>query len=150
MKRIDAPNQKVVTNIGDFNYDQLVIATGAYTNFFNNQQVQQNAFSMKTTEEALLLRYKLIQNFEDALIAKDYDAAALQKLMNIVVVGAGPTGVEVCGALAEMRNNVLPKDYPDLDFKKMHIYLIEGSTKTLGTMSEKALSKAGPILRNSR
>ena len=77
MKRIDAPNQKVVTNIGDFNYDQLVIATGAYTNFFNNQQVQQNAFSMKTTE-ALLLRYKLIQNFEDALIAKDYDAAALQ------------------------------------------------------------------------
>ncbi|HNP23249.1 MAG TPA: NAD(P)/FAD-dependent oxidoreductase [Panacibacter sp.] len=138
VKRIDAPNQKVVTNIGDFNYDQLVIATGAYTNFFNNQQVQQNAFSMKTTEEALLLRYKLIQNFEDALIAKDYDAAALQKLMNIVVVGAGPTGVEVCGALAEMRNNVLPKDYPDLDFKKMHIYLIEGSTKTLGTMSEKS------------
>lgn len=146
VQRIDAAGNKVITNIGEFEYDQLVIATGAYTNFFGNQQIQQNAFSMKTTEEALLLRYKLIQNFEDALVVKDHDIAELQKLMNIVVVGAGPTGVEVCGALAEMRNNVLPKDYPELDFKKMHIYLIEGSAKTLGSMSEKSSAQSRQYL----
>lgn len=146
VQRIDTAGNKVITNIGEFGYDELVIATGAYTNFFGNQQIQQNAFSMKTTEEALLLRYKLIQNFEDALIAKDRDAVELQQLMNIVVVGAGPTGVEVCGALAEMRNNVLPKDYPDLDFKKMQIYLIEGSAKTLGSMSEKSSAQSRKYL----
>jgi len=99
---------------------------------------------MKATTEALQLRHRLIQNFEDALGAKNDEE--LQQLMNIVVVGGGPTGVEVSGALAEMRNNVLPKDYPELDFKKMKIFLIENSPKTLGTMSEKSSEQSRKYL----
>jgi NADH dehydrogenase len=89
---------------------------------------------MKSTVEALNLRYRLIQNFEEALAAND--DAIFQQLMNVVVVGGGPTGVEISGALAEMKKYVLPKDYPELDFSKMNIYLLEGSDKTLGMMSD--------------
>ena len=145
VKEIQPASNKVVTDIGDFEYDVLVIATGATTNFFGNAQLREFAFPMKSTEEALQLRHRLIQNFEDALSVKD--ATALQKMMTIVVVGAGPTGVEVSGALAEMRSNVLPKDYPELDFKKMHIYLVEGSQKTLGTMSEKSSQQSAQYLK---
>ena len=101
---------------------------------------------MKSTVEALQLRYKLISNFEQALLVKD--PAELQRLMNIVVVGGGPTGVELSGALAEMKNYVLPKDYPELDFSKMNIYLLEGSGKTLGTMSEKSSADSSRYLQN--
>ncbi|HRI21643.1 MAG TPA: FAD-dependent oxidoreductase, partial [Panacibacter sp.] len=108
VKEIQPINNKVLTDIGEFSYDVLVIATGADTNFFGNIQLKETCFPMKSTVEAIQLRHRLIQNFEDALMAKD--AAELQKMMTIVVVGAGPTGVEVSGALAEMRNNILPKD----------------------------------------
>ncbi|MEP6676532.1 MAG: NAD(P)/FAD-dependent oxidoreductase [Ferruginibacter sp.] len=128
--------KKVMTNIGDFDYDALVIATGCDTNFFGNQQITENALPMKSSVEALHLRYRLLQNFEDALCITDPEK--LQRLMNIVVVGGGPTGVEMSGAIADMRRFVLPKDYPELDFSKMKIYLLEGAGKTLGTMSEKS------------
>ncbi len=127
---------KVLTNIGEFNYDVLVLATGADTNFFGNQHLIENAFPMKSTVEAVQLRHRLIQNFEDALSAKD--ETELNRLMTIVIVGGGPTGVELSGAIADMRRFVLPKDYPELDFNKMKIYLLEGSPKTLGAMSEKS------------
>ncbi len=104
----------VVTSIGDFDYDMLVIATGADTNFFGNANMEANAFPMKSTTEALNLRHRILRNFEDAL--NTTDSLAKQRLMNIVVVGAGPTGVELSGALADMRRFVLPKDYPELDF----------------------------------
>ena len=91
---------------------------------------------MKSTVEALQLRHKLIGNFEQALLVKNPDE--LQRLMNIVLVGGGPTGVELAGALAEMKHYVLPKDYPELDFSKMNIFLIEGGEKTLGSMSERS------------
>jgi len=127
---------KIVTNSEEFTYDILVLATGADTNFFGNKQVSTNAFPMKSTVEALQLRHRLIQNFEDALLTTD--PAEFQRLMNIVVVGGGPTGVEVSGALSEMKRYVLPKDYPELDFAKMNIFLIEGGERTLAGMSEKS------------
>jgi NADH:ubiquinone reductase (H+-translocating) len=127
---------KIITDTEEIEYDALVIATGADTNFFGNTQIADNAFPMKSTVEALQLRYRLLQNFEKALTVSD--ATELQRLMNIVIVGGGPTGVELAGAVAEMRKYVLPKDYPELDFDKMNIYLLEGTAKTLAAMSEKS------------
>ena len=136
LKGVNTAEKKILTNAEDIHYDVLVLATGADTNFFGNQQVATNAFPMKSVVESLQLRHRLIQNFEDALLAKTADE--LQRLLNIVIVGGGPTGVEVAGALAEMKRYVLPKDYPELDFSKMHIYLLEGGDRTLGTMSEQS------------
>jgi NADH dehydrogenase len=127
--------------VGTFEYDALVIATGADTNFFGNQQLAEHAFPMKSTVEALQLRHRLLHNFEDALVAKDAgDKSKLQRLMNIVVVGGGPTGVELSGAIADMKRYQLPKDYPELDFSNMNIYLLEGTGRTLAAMSEKSSS----------
>src|ERR1044072_3715201 len=108
VKEIISAQNKVITNIGDFSYDVLVLATGADTNFFGNQHLIDNAFPMKSTVEAIQLRHRLIQNFEDALTAKDEEE--LNRLMTIVIVGGGPTGVELSGAIADMRRFVLPKD----------------------------------------
>ncbi len=140
IERIDTANKQVITNEDTFQYDYLVIATGASTNFFGNKNLEQHAFPMKSTVEALQLRHKLIQNFEDALHTNSADE--LEKLMNIVVVGGGPTGVELSGAIAEMKKYVLPKDYPELDFSKMNIYLLEGTGKTLAAMSEQSSSNS--------
>jgi NADH dehydrogenase len=100
VESVDTAAKKVHTSIGAFSYDMLVLATGADTNFFGNAQLETYAFPMKSTVEALQIRHRLIQNFEDALMVKD--TKQLEQLMTIVVVGGGPTGVEVCGALAEM------------------------------------------------
>lgn len=136
LKEVVPSQNKIITDQEEIHYDALVLATGADTNFFGNTQIAGNAFPMKSTVEALQLRYRLLQNFEKALTVTS--ETELQRLMNIVVVGGGPTGVEVSGALAEMKKYVLPKDYPELDFSKMNIYLLEGADKTLGTMSEKS------------
>jgi NADH dehydrogenase len=144
VEKIITAENRVVTNIGDFEYDHLVIATGADTNFFGNANMAANAFPMKSTTEALQLRHRILHNFEDALSAKD--PIVLQRLMNIVVVGGGPTGVELSGALADMKRFVLPKDYPELDFNKMNIYLLEGTPKTLGVMSDKSSEQSRKYL----
>lgn len=136
--------KKVVTSIGEFAYDALVIATGCDTNFFGNQQLTDHALPMKSTVEALQLRYRLLQNFENALTLKD--EKEIQQLMNIVVVGGGPTGVELSGAIADMKKYVLPKDYPELDFSRMNIYLLEGTGKTLAAMSEKSSAQSRKYL----
>ena len=141
---VDTDNKKVLTSIGAIDYDYLVIATGAVTNFFGNRIIEENALTMKSVNQALYLRNKILQNFEDALIA---DTHTQKALMNIVVVGAGPTGVEVSGALAEMKKSILPKDYPELDFKNMAIYLIEAGPKVLGNMSPKASEKSEEYLK---
>jgi NADH:ubiquinone reductase (H+-translocating) len=123
----------------------LVIATGAGTNFFNNDQLARHAFPMKSTIEALQLRYRLLQNFEKALDATNEDE--LKKLLTTVVVGGGPTGVEVAGAIAEMKKYVLPNDYPELDFSKMKIYLVEGSDRTLAAMSDASSKRSAHYLQ---
>jgi NADH:ubiquinone reductase (H+-translocating) len=135
---------KVITDIGDFDYDYLVIATGADTNFFNNEILMANAMPMKSSVEAIQLRSRMLSNFEDAAATKN--ELELQRLMNIVVVGGGPTGVELSGAIADMRRFVLPKDYPELDFAKMNIILLEGSPKLLASMSEKSSQQAKQYL----
>ncbi|MEP6615910.1 MAG: NAD(P)/FAD-dependent oxidoreductase [Ginsengibacter sp.] len=136
VKTIVSEQNKINTDIGEFPYDILVLASGADTNFFGNDQLIENAFPMKSTVEAVRIRHQLIQNFEDALNTADPEE--LQRLMTVVLVGGGPTGVEMSGAIADLRRFVLPKDYPELDFSMMKIYLLEGSPKTLGTMSEKS------------
>lgn len=144
IKKILPEKNLVLTNAGEFDYDVLVLALGAGTNFYNNQDISENSFPMKSTVEALQIRHRLIQNFEDALTANDKEE--LQRLMNIVVVGGGPTGVELSGAMAEMKKYVLPKDYPELDFSMMHIYLVEGTEHVLGTMSKRSSNQAKEYL----
>lgn len=136
VRQVVPAENKIITDTEEISYDYLVLATGADTNFFGNQKMAEQTFPMKSTVEALQIRHRLIQNFEDALLAKD--GQDVQRLMNIVVVGGGATGVEVSGALAEMKRYVLPKDYPELDFGKMNIYLLEGGKRTLASMSEKS------------
>jgi NADH dehydrogenase len=146
VKNIISPENKVITDAGEFVYDVLVIATGADTNFFGNQQLALNSFAMKSTVEALQIRHRLLQNFEEALyITNEKD---LQRLLTVVIVGGGPTGVEMSGAIADMRRFVLPKDYPELDFRKMKIYLLEGTEKTLGIMSKKSSDESCKYLKN--
>ncbi len=145
VSEVDTKDNCVKTDIGDFSYDVLVLATGADTNFFGNKQMQSLAYPMKSTVEALRLRHHLVQNFEDAVTERN-NPEELARLMCIVIVGGGPTGVELSGAIAEMRNKILPKDYPELDFSQMKIYLLEGSPKTLGVMSEKSSEQSAQYL----
>jgi NADH dehydrogenase len=124
---------KIITESNSYAFDYLVIATGCSTNFFGNVAIEQHAIPMKSVSEALYLRNFILSNFEKAL---NVPIAERKNYLNVVIVGGGPTGVEVSGALAEMRKYILPKDYPELDFSKMNIYLVEASAKTLGAMSE--------------
>lgn len=144
IETIDHNTKTVFTNSGQFQYDLLVLAQGATTNFFNHAAIEANAFPMKTTVEALQLRHRLIENLEKAVQEKD--PAKRKALLTIVVAGAGPTGVEVSGALAEMKSNVLQKDYPELDFADMQIHLIEGSNRTLASMSQKSSEQSKAYL----
>jgi NADH:ubiquinone reductase (H+-translocating) len=142
---IRSSENMIRTSEGDISYDVLVLALGADTNFFGNKNLIAHAFPMKSTFEALQLRYRILENFEKALTATD--PAGLQKHMNIVIAGGGPTGVELAGALAEMKKYVLPKDYPELDFSKMNIFLLEGGDRTLPTMSARSSAESGKYLR---
>lgn len=133
---IDTNRNVVITREEEYAYDILIIATGADTNFFGNAELMANSFPMKSTVEALQIRHRLLQNFEDALhLENEKDR---ESVMSIVIVGGGPTGVELSGTIADMKRFVLPKDYPELDFNLMKIYLVEGSPKVLGNMSEKS------------
>lgn len=140
VERVDSANNQLHTNIGSVVYDYLVVATGTTTNFFGNKELEANAMTMKSVSEALDLRSLILQNFEKALLesaVEDQDA-----LMSIAIVGAGPTGVELSGALAELKKHVLPHDYPDLNIKRMQVYLIEMADRVLPPMSSVASKKA--------
>ncbi|MBI3140074.1 MAG: NAD(P)/FAD-dependent oxidoreductase [Sphingobacteriales bacterium] len=144
LKEVVPAENKIITSDEEIGYDVLVLATGADTNFFGNTGLAQHAFPMKSTVEALQIRHRLLQLFEQAHRIKE--ETELQRVMNIVVVGGGPTGVEVSGALAEMKKYVLPKDYPELDFSRMNIYLLEGSSKTLSAMREQSSERSRTYL----
>jgi len=133
--RIDKEKKSIATNIGDFEYDYLIIAMGCTTNFFGNENIKQNTFTLKSTYDAITIRNHILQTFENIVSANEEEK---QSLFNIVIVGAGPTGVELSGALAEIKKDVLPKDYRGFDFSNLNIMLIEGSKNTLGSMSSNA------------
>lgn len=140
------PEEKYIqTSIGKISYDYLVLCAGSTTNFFGNEDIAAAAMPMKTVAEAAGLRNALLSNFERALTCSD--ERERQELLNVVVVGGGPSGVEIAGAIAEMRRYVLPRDYPDMDASRMHIYLVEGSPKLLGAMSAKASDSARKFLQ---
>jgi len=134
VKKIIPENHEVETSIGNLRYDYLVLSMGAGNNFFGHSAISKFSLPMKSVGESLGLRNTILNNFEKALNTSD--SADQARLMNMVVVGGGPTGVEISGALAEMKNFVLPKDYPELDFGRMHIYLVENGNRLLGSMSE--------------
>ncbi|PRY10360.1 NADH dehydrogenase [Pontibacter ummariensis] len=129
----------VETIIGDLPYDYIVIATGTKSNYFGNEQIKKYSFPLKEVPHALNLRSQLLQAFEQASMTVDPEVR--QALLNIVIVGGGPTGVELAGALAEMRKHVLPTDYSGIDFSRMNIYLVEGLDRVLPPMSAEASEK---------
>ena len=129
----------VDTLIGELPFDFLVIATGTKINYFGNEQIKKYGFPLKQIPQALNLRSQMLQCFEQANMTSDPEIR--QTLMNFVIVGAGPTGVELAGALAEMKKHVLPTDYPGMDFSQMNIYLVEGLDRVLPPMSEEASQK---------
>jgi NADH dehydrogenase len=144
VKEIDTENQKIISEIGDLNYDYLVIATGSKTNYFGNKEIERHSMSMKTIPQSLNIRSLILENFEQAVLVKD--ETERNALINFVLVGAGPTGVELAGALAEMKRAILQKDYPDLDIDKMKINLIQSGDRILNTMSEKSSEAAEKFL----
>ena len=144
LQSIDPRTSTIQTSAGPITYDYLVLAMGADTNYFGNRDIQQYAFPMKTTVEAMALRNRIVENLEAAACAPD--EATRQRHLNVVVVGGGPTGVELSGSIAEMKRFILPKDYPELDLNQMHIYLVENSPNVLNVMSPAAKEKARAYL----
>lgn len=145
VREIHAENKIVHTDIGDFSYDFLVIATGATTNFFGNKEIEYYSLPMKNLKEAVNIRSFLLQNIEEALLQES--AEARMPYLNFVVVGGGPTGVELSGAIAEIRNHILAVDYPELRQEDMHVFLVEGQDKILANLSPQASAKAELYLR---
>jgi len=144
VKAIDRNKKLVTTDIGDFDYDYLIIAIGCRTNFFGNTNIRNNAYSLKTTYDAIRLRNHVLKNFEAAISAKEEEK---QCYLNLVIVGGGPTGVELAGSFAEIKKNILPNDYHGIDFSKFRIILIEGSPYTLNNMSLATKDTSAKYLR---
>lgn len=146
VKEIDTNAQKVISEIGDLHYDFLVIATGSKTNYFGNKEIERNSMSMKTIPQALNIRSLILENFEQAVLTKNQSDR--EALINFVLVGGGPTGVELAGALAEMKKAILQKDYPDLDIQKMQINLIQSGDRILNTMSVESSNASEAFLES--
>lgn len=144
VNKVNPDVNTVSTTIGDIHYDYLVIATGSTTNFFGNKEIESHAMPMKSIPEALNLRYMILQNLEDAVLQKTKEER--EPYLNFVLVGAGPTGVELAGALAELRNHILDKDYPELSKEHMAVYLVDFLPRVLGPMSEEASAGAQKFL----
>jgi len=144
VEHIDTQNNEVQTSIGNLSFDYLILATGTRTNFFNNKNIQDNSMPMKTIPQALNIRSLILQNIEKADITED--PLERKRLLNFVIAGAGPTGVELAGALAEFRKGILENDYPALREEDMQVHLLEGGDRVLPTMSQTASKKAQRFL----
>lgn len=145
-RMVDTEKKILQTSIGKIDYDYLVLAAGATTNFFGNKNIEEWAIPMKTVPEAMGLRNTLLSNLERALTCATEEER--QELLNVVIVGGGATGVEIAGALAEMRRYVIPYDYPDMDSSLMHIYLIEAGDRLLAGLSQESSQKAYEFLKS--
>ncbi|TGV03319.1 NAD(P)/FAD-dependent oxidoreductase [Flavivirga rizhaonensis] len=141
---IDVEKNKVITNIGKLKFDYLVVASGSTTNYFGNAAIEKYSMAMKTIPQSLNLRSLILENFEDALLTSDLNER--NALMNFVIVGGGPTGVELAGALAEIKKGILPKDYPDLDTRLAQIHVVQSGNCILKGMSANASQKAEDFL----
>ncbi|MFT4832919.1 MAG: NADH dehydrogenase, partial [Psychroserpens sp.] len=146
VQEIETTKKNLITNIGDLKYDYLVLATGSETNFYGNTELEKHSMAMKSIVQSLSLRSLILENFEQALLTDDIHQR--DALMNFVIVGGGPTGVELAGALAEIKKGILPKDYPDLDTRRAQIHLVQSGPRILKEMSEKASEKAEEYLEN--
>jgi len=144
VSKIHPVKKTIETTIGEIAYDYLVIATGSTTNFFGNKEIEQFAMPMKSIPEALNLRYLILQNFEEAVLKKTKEER--DPYLCFVLVGAGPTGVELAGALAELRNHILIKDYPELKKEEMKVYLVDFMPKVLGPFSDQGSKAAKKFL----
>lgn len=144
VNRIDVNDSQVYTDIGVLKFDYLVVASGSKTNYFGNTEIEKYSMAMKTIPQSLNLRSLILENFEEALLTSDLNER--NALMNFVIVGGGPTGVELAGALAEIKKGILPKDYPDLDTRLAQINIIQSSDCILKGMSEQASNKAEDFL----
>ncbi|WP_439182212.1 NAD(P)/FAD-dependent oxidoreductase [Carboxylicivirga taeanensis] len=145
---VDTVQQEIHTKAGKLHYDYLVLANGVNTNYFGSANLEKYSLPMKSTAEAINLRNRILSSFEQANLTEDKNEHA--KLLSIVIVGGGPTGVELAGSIAEMRRYVLPKDYPELDFSKMKIMLFEAGPRLLNGMSDHAGRKAVEFLHRLR
>lgn len=141
---IDLDGKRLLSDVGEVTFDYLVVATGSRTNFFGNREIERYSMQMKTISQSLNIRSLILENFEQAVLSKDEKERNF--LMNFSLVGGGPTGVELAGALAEMKKAILQKDYPDLDISKMQINLIQSGDRILNTMSEKSSVNAEKFL----
>ena len=139
-------NNEILTTIGLLKYDYLVLATGAKTNFYNHEKIEKFTLQMKSAPDALYIRNRILENFEEA--STKTSQAEIQSYLSIAIIGGGPTGVELAGAMAEMKKYVLPKDYPELNIGNMKIMLFEASSSLLAGMSETSAAGAREFLDN--
>lgn len=145
VKQIIPSENKIITEDHVFHYDKLVIATGCKTNFFGNQKMENLAFGMKNTQEAISIRNHVLLTFEKLIIEK---SRSDDGNWNIVIVGSGPTGVELAGAFAEMKREILPRDYPRMNFDDLEIILVSSTEKPLAVMSEESQEKSEKYLKD--
>ena len=145
VERVDLDGRRVVTDSGDITYDYLVVAAGGATNFFGLRSVEERALGLKDLSQATAVRNRVLRSFEIA--ATRDDPTERERLMTMVVIGGGPTGVELAGALAELKRHVLPHDYPEMDLSPARVILLEATDRLLGALPEKLQHKAAEQLR---
>ncbi|GAA4282228.1 NAD(P)/FAD-dependent oxidoreductase [Gaetbulibacter aestuarii] len=142
---VDPKTNKLKTSAGTVDYDYLVVATGSQNNYFNFEPVKEQLLTLKSIPDALNLRSFIFQNLERAMLTKEIEK--LTEILNVAIVGGGPAGIELAGALAEMKRYVIPRDFPNLDVSRMHVNLYEAAPRLLAAMSENASEKSEAYLK---